>query len=485
MHQLSKLFVINISGKVFTLILFAVLARIVSPMHLAYVALIPALAPVLLSLFGFGINTLMERDVPQTLTKDAIAGYQLMRTGYLCNLLSITAIVVLGIIFAEFWSPVVLADYDIVNVQWILLPIATYMLLQVTGLFLLLDGKADKFGLLRVFSDIFAKAAVVILYLIEPSEMAIFIGLAIGQLPFLLYGLWLQRDWLLQKTYSSLPRVIKQALPFYIESNFNAARNQGDNILVSTLLGPVAMAGYYVAKTVANQLSVFYNPVSNFMRHRLSAQKGHSQDAMNDAFKQVWLLCVPVFIWLACAVAALSPFLIHMVAGQQYTAVWPVAFILCLLSCSLTLYSVSSRILLMIGSAFERFRVTMLQTLLIAVFAFALADKLQSEGIALAWLLALLGSLYIVKMRAIHLTFSWPKLQLFTRYMLPTYLMPVLALSLFSAGSNVFYIFGSFILMATVSICAILKGQSNYEATQMLNMLPSRLVPLYQWLRNL
>jgi O-antigen/teichoic acid export membrane protein len=485
MHQLSKLFVINISGKIFTLLLFAVLARIVSPMHLAYVALIPALSPVLLSLFGFGINTLMERDAPQALTKDSIAGYQLMRTGYLFNLLSIITVVTFGCFFAEYWSPVVLADYDIVNVQWILLPVVTYMLLQVTGLFLLLDGKADKFGLLRVFSDIFAKAAVVILYLIEPSEMAIFIGLTIGQLPFLLYGLWLQKNWLLQKHCRPLSKVFRQALPFYIESNFNAARNQGDNILVSTLLGPVAMAGYYVAKTVANQLSVFYNPVSNFMRHRLSAKKGHSQAAMSDAFKQVWLLCVPIFIWLACAVSAISPFLIHMVAGEQYTAVWPVAFILCLLSCALTLYSVSSRILLMIGSAFERFRVTMLQTLLIAVFAFVLADKLQSEGIALAWLLALLSSLYIVKVRAIHLTFTWPKLQLFTRYMLPTYLMPALALFLFSAGSNVFYIFGCYILMAGLSLCAILKGQSNYEATQILNMLPSRFAPLYQRLRNL
>jgi O-antigen/teichoic acid export membrane protein len=485
MHQLSKLFVINISGKVFTLILFAVLARIVSPMHLAYVALIPALAPVLLSLFGFGVNTLLERDVPQTLVKDNVAGYQLMKTGYLFNLLSITTIVICGCFFADYWSPVVLADYDIVNVQWILLPIATYMILQVTGLFLLLDGKADKFGLLRVFSDIFAKTAVVILYLIMPSEMAIFIGLAIGQLPFLLYGIWLQKDWIFKRTRSPLKSVLTQSMPFYIESNFNAARNQGDNILVSSLLGPVAMAGYYVAKTVANQLSVFYNPVSNFMRHRLSAKKGNSQAAMSDAFKQVWLLCVPVFIWLACAVGAVSPFLINIVAGEQYTDVWLVVFLLCLLSCALTLYSVSSRILLIIGSAFERFRVTILQTLLIVVFTFVLADKLQSEGIALAWLLALLGSLYIVKMRAVHLNFSWPKTQVFTRYMLPTYLMPALALFLFSAGINTFYIIGSFILMAGLSIGAILKGQSIYEETQILDMAPSRLIPFYQWLRNL
>jgi O-antigen/teichoic acid export membrane protein len=484
MHQLSKLFLINISGKVFTLILFAVLARIITPIHLAYIALIPALSPVLLSLFGFGINTLMERDVPQKLSKNPAAAYQLMRTGYLFNLFTIAVVLVFGSIFVEYWSPLILADYDIVNTRWILLPIASYMLLQITGLFFLVDGKAAQFGFLRVFSDIMAKTIVVVLYLIEPSEMAIFIGLSIGQLPFLIYGLILQRSWMLNKGYTPFRVVFIQALPFYLESNFNTARNQGDNILVSTILGPVALAGYYVAKTVANQLSVFYNPVSNFMTHRLSSQKGHSQEAMNDAFKQVWHLCVPAFVFLACAVGAISPFLIQMVAGDKYTFVWPVAFILCLLSCSLTLYSLSSRILLIIGSAFERFRVTMLQTIFIATFSFILAPMLKSEGIALSWLLALLCSLYIVKIRAIHLKFSWPNLHLFTRSMIPTYLMPVIPLFLFSNEVNIFYIITSFILMACVSLWSILKGQNSYEESQMANILPGRLVPGYQWLRN-
>ena len=484
MHQLSKLFLINISGKVFTLVLFAVLARIISPMDLAYIALIPALSSVLLSLFGLGINTLMERDGPQKISQNTAVGYSLMRTGSLFNLFSIAAVVILGYIFVDYWSPVILADYVIINVRWILLPLATYMLLKVTGLFLLLDGKAAQFGLLQVFSDIFAKTAVVVLYLIKPSEMAIFIGLSVGQLPFLIYGLWLQRGWILNKGYAPIRQVFIQALPFYIESNFNAARNQGDNILVSTLLGPVAMAGYYVAKTVANQLSVFYNPVSSFMTHRLSSKKGQSEEAMNDAFKQVWLLCVPVFIFIACSIGAISPFLIHMVAGEQYTSVWPVAFILCLLTCSLTLYSVSSRILLIIGNAFERFRVTMLQTILIATFSFLLTPMLKSEGIALSWLLSLLCSLYIVKIRVVHLKFSWPSLHLFTRFMLPTYLMPALALTLFSYGVNVFYIISSFILMACASVWGILKGQSNYEESQMINILPGRLTPGYQWLRN-
>ena len=484
MHQLSKLFVINISGKVFTLFIFAILARVISPIHLAYIALIPSLSPVFLAFFGFGINTLMERDVPQQLTKNKLLGQELMRTGYICNLLTISIVLILGLLFIDYWTPVVLSNYENANVKWILMPIASYMLLQVTGLFLLLDGKADKFGLLRVFSDIFAKAAVVILYLIEPSEIAIFIGLSIGQLPFLLYGLWLQKSWLFKKANIPLRSVFTQGLPFYIESNFNAARNQGDNILVSTLLGPVAMAGYYVAKTVANQLSVFYNPVSNFMRHRLSSKKGHSHEAMAVAFKQVWLLCVPLFILIACVVGAISPLLINIIASEQYSTVWPVAFILCLLTCSLTLYSVSSRILLLLGSAFERFKITILQTILIVVFAVILTPLLKTQGVALSWLLALLCSLYVVKIRAIKLKFSWPILNLFTRYMLPTYLTPIVILMLFSYRINIIYILFCFVFFTCLSVGGILKGHSSFEESEMLKILPSRLLPIYKRFRK-
>jgi O-antigen/teichoic acid export membrane protein len=486
MNQLSTLFIINISGKVVTLIVFAALARMISATHLAYVALIPALAPVILSLFGFGVNTLMERDVPRKLALNAESSYQLMRAGFLLNILSIILVVILGALFVGYWAPIVLGeyDYDITSIHWFLLPIATYMLLQITGLFLLLEGKAAQFGLLKVFGDIFAKTAVLVLYFLQPSEMAVIIGLTIGQLPFILYGLWLQRAWLLHKEYVPLRRVVSQALPFYLESNFNAARNQGDSLLVSTFLGPIAMAGYYVAKTVANQLSVFYNPIRSFMTHRLSFQKGHSEEAMNAAFKQVWHISVPVFIWLACAMSAVSPYLIQIVAGERYTSVWPVAILLCLLSCSLALYSLSGRILLLIGSAFERFRVTIIQTVLIVIFSVILVPILESEGIALSWLLAAVISLYIVKIRTIRLKFPWPKLKLFSWSILLTLSMPILSILLFSLELDPFLVITSFVLTAGLSLWAIFYVQDKYEETQMLLILPARIVPLYQRIRK-
>lgn len=485
MRQLPKLFIINITGKLFTLLLFAALTRILSPEHLAFIALIPALAPIFLSLFGAGINTLIERDAPRALAESSGSGYQMMRTSYVYNLFVVLVLSLLGISLVELWSGFISKEPNDVNLQWLVLPIATYMILQSVGLHLLVDGKAAKFGMLKVYGDIFSKASVLLLYLIEPSEKAVFLGLAIGQMPFIFYGVWSQRHWLFKFSFVPIASMIRKSIPFYIESNFNTLRNQGDNLFVTMLLGPIALAEYYVAKTVANQLSVLYNPVSNFMTHRLSSKKGEGEEAMNSAFKQVWLLGIPFFIFFACAAGAISPLLIELIAGETYTHVWPVAIVLCLLTCALAAYSVSSRVLLIIGSPFERFKITILQTILIVCFSFALVPLWESIGVALAWLLALLISLFFVKKRAKELGFQWPSIDLFNFDMFFVLVMPILPLYLFSQNVHNAVVLLAFILVATFALLLLVRGHDDYQESQMTTLLPRKLLPSYKKVREL
>lgn len=123
MRQLPKLFIINITGKLFTLLLFAALTRVLSPEHLAFIALIPALAPIFLSLFGAGINTLIERDAPRALAESSGSGYQMMRTSYVYNLFVVLVLSLLGISLVELWSGFISKEPNDVNLQWLVLPI--------------------------------------------------------------------------------------------------------------------------------------------------------------------------------------------------------------------------------------------------------------------------------------------------------------------------------------------------------------------------
>jgi O-antigen/teichoic acid export membrane protein len=480
-HDLNKLFIVNITGKLLTLILFALLARVLPAHHLAYVALIPILAPVMLSLFGCGVNTFLQRDAPQLLAKKPKECYALMRTGYVINLFSIVLVASLGYFFVSIWSPIVLSDYDydVHRITWILVPLSCYMLLKLVGLMLLLEGKAAKYGMLTIYGDISAKGAVLVLYVLNPTELSIFIGLAIGQLPFVFYGIWAQRAWIFQLKYTAFFTVIRNSIPFYLEGNFNAARSNGDSLLVSSLLGPVAMAGYYIAKMVANQLSVFFNPINSFMIHRLSFKKGKDITSMEAAFKQVWRLSIPFFIWLACAVSAISPMLIQLIAGEQYTYVWSTAFILCLVVCGLALYSLSGRILLLIGNSFERFRITLIQVLVIVIFTFILAPVFSMQGVAIAWFLGVLISLYLVKNRSLCLGFHWPTFKVFNRALLLTIMMPILSLSSYFYYENMITLLILAIFMGLLSLCLILYDQDEYEYDQMLLVLPAVLKPFY------
>jgi len=486
MHDLNKLFIVNISGKLITLVLFAALARLLPAQHLAYVALIPVLAPVLISLFGCGVNTLLERDVPQLLAQTPNEGYALMRSGYITNLLSIVLVLVLGYLFVGTWSAFVLNEYDynLNIIAWMLVPLTCYMLLKLVGLMLLLDGKAAKYGILTIYGDISAKVAVLALYLFNPTELSIFIGLAVGQLPFVVYGIWSQRTWLFHFQHRSFTKLLQNSVPFYIEGNFNETRNHGDSLLVSSLLGPVAMAGYYIAKMVANQLSVFFNPISSFMVHRLSFQKGKGSAAMEAGFKQVWHLSIPIFTWLACAVAAITPMLIQLIAGAQYTYVWPAAFILCLVACGLALYSFSGRILLLIGNAFERFRITIIQVLVIAILSLTLAPLFSMNGISMAWLVGVLTSLVLVKSRSIRLGFHWPSFKVFNKSLLLTLLMPLLSLGCYSYYDSMLALMLVAIPMGALSLWFVLYYQNEYEYEQMILVLPTALKPYYIDLKN-
>ncbi len=487
MRDLSKLFSINLIGKIITLVLFSLLAHSLNTIHLAYIALIPALSPTFLSLLGCGVNTLLERDVPRVLSQNQNDGHKMMRAGYLLNLLSISLAFIFGISLINYWVPAILNgySYEKTTISWICLPIGTYMLLQTTGLFLLLEGKAPMFGFIRITGDISAKALTLILYMVEPSEMAVFIGLSVGQLPLIAYGIWQQRKWLFSTKLSPIIQLLRNSWPFYLEANFNVLRNQGDNLLVSSLLGPISMAGYYVAKTVANQLSVFFNPVSSLMVHRFSYQQGHGMDSLEQIFKQAWCLSVPLFVWLSCALGALSPLLIEFIAGSDYMEIWPTALLLCLVSCCLALYSLSSRILLLIGSSFERFKVTAIQTMLILLFSLLLVPLLDTAGIALAWLIASFVTLYIIRHRSLRLGFSWPKSNSIIKPLLSTLSMPAISLYLYYQGTNNAVVLFVFLLTATASFAIILFSQNEYEEAQMLHILPEQLTPFYRQFRNL
>lgn len=479
---------INLSGRVVSVLVFAWLARILESEHLAYVGLIPALSGLVLAAFGFGVGTLLERDVPRLLVSDPARADALQRSGFLVASLSIVIMVLVFWVFVDAWTGLFLADYtfEAGSIRWIALPMAAYMFNEINAWMMIIRRETKAFGILKIYGDIAAKLAVVGLYLWRPSETSVFLGLALGHFPFLVVALWLQRGWLFKAPLFNPLKLIWESRVFYAEANFTALRDRGDSVLVSSVLGPIAMANYYVAKSVAAQLLVFYSPVTSLIVPVFSSRLGQGKQELALVFRKVWSIAPPLFIWLASSIAAISPVVLALIAGPEYAHNWQTAMILCFVSAAMATHALGTRILLVMGSSHERFRIVVIHAALLGGLIFLFRDSAGPAGIALAWLIAAVVTIFVIKLRASHMAFDWPVTTALLRALACCVPVPVITLYGLGYGAVPDWLFVTVAGgLSCLSLLALLILQDAFEAQQMVTRLPRMLVPAYSTIRRL
>lgn len=484
---LLSLLSINITGKAVSVVVFAFLARTLEMEDLAYIGVIPALSAVLLISLTFGVITTIQRDFPRLRVTDEKRAEAMMRAAYLIGCCAILFMFALLFPFTEAWTPILLGGYatDPATIRWIALPLATYMFLEFNGAMLITRNEATTFGVVRVYGDIAAKTSALLLYLWRPSELSLFLGLALGQLPFCLALLWTTRRWLFRPDTASPFALIAASGVFYAESVFQMLRSRGDALLVSSILGPVAMAGYYVARTVATQLMVLFQPVTSIIIPAFSARFGEGPQELSSVFRKVWSIGPPVFVWLASILAAMSPFLIAVIAGPSYADTWRTALFLCYVTAAMSIYAIASRVLLIMGSSIERFRVVLLHAALLALLVLIVRDRYGAEGIAAAWLVAATVTIFVVRVRASAIGFDWPGSRALWRAILLSVPVPLISLYLIGYGRHPDWLYvlqtGA---LGLLSLVALVRLQDPFEEKQMIAAIPRPIAPAYRLIRR-
>jgi O-antigen/teichoic acid export membrane protein len=484
---LFKLLSITLSGKVVSVLVLALLARTLAAEHLAYIGLIPAVAGLMLAVFGFGVGTLLERDVPRLRVSDPEAADTLLRTGFFVASLAVVLMLVFFWTLVDVWTNLFLSGYefDPSSIRLMTLPMAFYMFVTINGWMLIIRGEARNYGYIHVYGDIAAKIGALGAYFLHASEMSLFVGLALGQLPFFGAALWMHRDWLFRRRFISPIELVWSSRVFYVEANFTALRNHGDSLLVSSVLGPAAMAGYYVAKRVASQLSVFFSPLTSIVVPLFSSRFGHGAQELALVFRKTWSIAAPLFIWLASSVAAASPFLLAVVAGEDYAETWQTTAVLCYATAALAVYAICGRILLIIGSSLERFRIVVIHTALLATCVLVFRGELGTTGIALSWLIATVCTILVVRVRARQLGFDWPASTAVGRALVLCVPVPIIMLYAIGYGVHPDW---TYLLLAcglsAFSLAGILVLQNEFEERAMLGTLPGIIAPAYRTVRR-
>ena len=464
------------------------LARLLDPVHLAFVGLVEPISFMAIAVFCLGVSTTLEKNVPRLLVTDAPKAYAMMRTGFLVVCVVIALMVIASVLFVEHWAPVLLRKYTFQTETIVLfaLPIAVYMFGSILSTNLLVTGSTEDYSKIRIYGNLTANTSALGFYALYPSDVAVFVGLAVGQLPFLAWGLFLQRSWLFEARMYSPLRLIGESRIYYLEGVFNTFRYAGDSLIVSSFLGPVAMAHYFVARTVAGQLNVFFQPLNTVIVHRFGMKLGESQGNLEQDFSRVWGMAPPLYIWFTACYAACIPAIVVLFAGETYSGSQITSVVIAFVFLGVAVLSIGERVLFVMGTSFERFRVTLVDNAMTLTLLGLTMSIATPTTVALAWLGGTIITLIFIRYRAKKIGFTWPTDVPIGKAILVSFPVPLIALSgmNYEGSLDLTYLFIVF-LLSIASLFVLILSQSDAEESEVLSLIPERLKVPYRCIRSI
>ena len=112
-------------------------------------------------------------------------------------------------------------------------------------------------------------------------------------------------------------RLLKEALPFYLESFMMYFRQQGDNWIITMYLGPASLAVYYIAKTLYTSLYMLFQSIDKVFTQKIASHK-HDMNYIIDNVPRVMRMVVCTAIPVVLLTMTLTPSLVFLVAGVEY-----------------------------------------------------------------------------------------------------------------------------------------------------------------------
>jgi O-antigen/teichoic acid export membrane protein len=126
-------------------------------------------------------------------------------------------------------------------------------------------------------------------------------------------------------------QLIREAFPCYLEGWLWRLRADGDNWVVGILLGPSALAIYYVAGIMVSQTTLLFTAVDRVVVERLGRHLAKPESLSEKTLalhSTVSRFMLPVLLWLL----AMTPLAIVVIGGQGYSSAVLPALVLMLVA---------------------------------------------------------------------------------------------------------------------------------------------------------
>jgi len=328
----AKLYGSQLAGGLFAVVFSAWLARNLPSAELALWPICITLAAIVQVLASFGLGDLLVRLLPGLLHdhKPSEAG-ALLRTALIINAVA-TLLLTGTLVLAAGQLTSLLLDNEVDPVLVRMLGVAVLF----TAIYKHLERAlyaVQEFGAvatIRLMSQICRPSLAVALYMLAGIKGAI-VALSVVPLGAAAAAMIALVPYVTAWGRPHRPaQVVKQALPFYGAALANLGTSRLDYLIVGALTTPASLAGYYVARKLADYLRHLNVAIIEAIEPKLSEQRGEAAPRIEATFtrcsRYLFLGLGPLHVGLAVT----APAVITLYAGDNYPAAAPTLSLLCL-----------------------------------------------------------------------------------------------------------------------------------------------------------
>lgn len=390
-RDVLKLLSGSVLAKVFGIVSLMIFARLLAKDQMAVFPAYLMLAGLPLLFMTFGIYASFVRELPSLMRNDVEQARSLVVTG--------SAIVAAGTLlpclaFFYFADQISMLVFKTAAQGWAVRAMVpgflAYMVSRTTDNVMWGRGQFGATSTIQILESIVRPVATVSLYFLL-GYRGIVTGLVLSQCIMAAIAFWYVRDMYLGAWPGFYPvrRLFVQSMPYYIANYLSYLRGDGDSILVTLLLGPAALAEYYVAKTLFANMVLIWQSVDRVAVERLG--RVVNTEVFAERVKALHVQLSQILIPFCLFAIALAPSALLLLTGARYAnATWP-AVILLFGTLAMFVAIPYDRGVYVGLPGMVRLKFTMIEAALVVGTAVTLAPVLGLVGIAGARVIAPIG----------------------------------------------------------------------------------------------
>lgn len=328
--DISKLIFGNVAIKIIGIGMLIFYARTLTKQEMAIFPVYFMLSDLASLVLSFGIFPTFIKRLPSLFIEDITQAKKMIFTGSMIVILGTVLVSGFVYFFSVDVTQVILKN--VVSPQLVRIMTIGFVALSVMKVADHILWAKRCFGkktILAVLESILRPCSTVAFYLLYGIK-GVVVGLVLSQILLAVVSLFFIRDVLLVRLmgFCSMKELLKESLPFYLESYLMYFRREGDNWLVSTMLGAETLSVYYIAKTVYTTFFMFYSSVDQVTTERLAQSMGDLQvlkKNVQELHRTLVQTTIPVFLLSV----SLLPIAVPLIAGGQYSgAIIPASILL-------------------------------------------------------------------------------------------------------------------------------------------------------------